>query len=60
MRRSCLLAAALLLLAACAGIETGPPRPSNRAWSAGSIQCTETNVLPGDDPFATTCPDDLR
>lgn len=60
MRRTILLAAALLLLATCAEIETGTPRPSNRAWSAGSIDCTHTNVLPGDDPYATPCAGDMR
>ena len=62
MRPSILLAAAaalLLSLVACAGIETGPPRPSNHAYSAGSIRCTQTGVLPGDDPYATPCPDDM-
>ena len=50
----------LLLLAGCAGIETDPTRPMNRAYSAGSITCTPTNVLPGDDPYATTCVDGDR
>ena len=49
----------LLSLVACAGIETGPPRPSNHAYSAGSIRCTHTGVPPGDDPYATPCPNDM-